>query len=367
VLIVDATILMPDRDAGSLRMFNLIKVLQGMGFAVTFIPSDLSNPKDYVETLQQAGIQVACLPHVESVESFLQAFGAEFELCIVSRPDTAEKNLDLVKLLCPNSLVLYDTVDVHFLRRERELRLTGVAQSEESIKKRELRAVSRADGTIAVSEFDRGKLLEKVPNAQIHVVSLIHEAHPQETPFSDRNGILFIGGFQHGPNADAVLWFLTDIFPIVRSWIPDLRFHIIGTNPPDEIRDRACDHIIVEGFVENVEEQFASRRLSIAPLRYGSGVKGKINQSMAYGLPCVATPAATEGMDLKWGSEIMVAETAHEFAEAVAKLYESQELWTLLARNSVASIERSYSAAVAEEGLGKILKHHGRDLPNSRR
>ncbi len=253
-----------------------------------------------------------------------------------------------------------------YLRRERELRLTGVAQSEESIKKQELRAVHRADGAIAVSEFDRGKLLEKVPNAQIHVVSLIHEAHPQETPFSDRNGILFIGGFQHGPNTDAVLWFLTDIFPIVRSWIPDLRFHIIGTNPPDEIRDRACDHIIVEGFVEDVEEQFASRRLSIAPLRYGSGVKGKINQSMAYGLPCVATPAAAEGMDLKWGSEIMVAETAHEFAEAVAKLYENQELWTMLARNSVASIERSYSAAVAEEGLGKILKHHGRHLPKSR-
>ena len=364
-LVIDATMLMPDRDAGSLRMFNLIKVLQEMGFAMTFLPSDLSGASEYVENLQQSGIQVACLPHVDSVETYLQKFGSEFELCILSRPDTAEKNLDHVNLLCPNALVLYDTVDVHFLRRERELRLTGVAQSEDSIKKQELRAVRRAAGTIAVSEFDRGKFLEKVPNASIHVVSLIHEVQPQETPFSERDGILFIGGFQHGPNADAVLWFLNDIFPTVRSWIPDIRFHIVGTNPPDEIRDRACDHIIVEGFVEDVEEQFASRRLSIAPLRYGSGVKGKINQSMAYGLPCVATHTAVEGMDLKKDSEILVAEAEHEFAEAVAKLYQNEELWTCLARNSVSSIERSYSAKVARQGLVKILEYHGRELPKS--
>jgi glycosyltransferase involved in cell wall biosynthesis len=87
---------------------------------------------------------------------------------------------------------------------------------------------------------------------------------------------------------------------------------------------------------------------------------------MAYGLPCVATPAAVEGMDLDWESEILVAEDAHDFAEAVAELYENEGLWQEIARNSVASIERSYSVEVAEENVRKILRHHGRELPGKR-
>jgi glycosyltransferase involved in cell wall biosynthesis len=153
--------------------------------------------------------------------------------------------------------------------------------------------------------------------------------------------------------------------PIVHAWIPDLRFHIIGTGPPEEICEQACEYIVIEGFVENMDEQLASRRLSVAPLRYGSGVKGKINQSMAYGLPCVATPSAVEGMELDWQNEILVAESAHEFAEAVAELYENEEYWTLVAEKSMESIERSFSPRVAEGGMRKILEYHGREVPRA--
>ena len=362
-LVIDATILTPDQDSGSLRMLNLMRVLQSLGFAVTFMPSDLVQNEDYVERLQRMGFQVATAPHVVSSDRFLEEVGTEFELCIVSRPDTAERCLDSVRLLCPNALILYDTVDLHFLRRERELRLTGVASATESIRTQELWAVGRADSAVTVSAFDRKMLLERVPDASVHVISNIHEVHPAKTPFAERSGIMFIGGFQHTPNVDAVRWFIADVLPTIHNRIPDLRFHIIGLNPPDEICDEACEHVIIEGFIENVDEQFSNRRLSIAPLRYGSGVKGKINQSMAYGLPCVATPPAVEGMDLDWESEILVADSAQHFAEAIIELYENEALWTTLAHNSVASIERSYSMAVAEEGVREIFRHHGRSLP----
>ncbi|HIF98630.1 MAG TPA: glycosyltransferase [Myxococcales bacterium] len=362
-LVVDATMLTPDRDAGSLRMLNLMKVLSRLGFVVTFIPSNLLNAEPYVSLLGRSGIQVECNPHISSIDQFLQISGTDFELCIVSRPDTAESCLDAVRLYCPRALVLYDTVDLHFLRREREILLKGVAAVPAAIREQELEAVARADATITVSEFDRAKLLEQVPSAVIHVVSLIHEVHPPTTSFSDRNGILFIGSFQHTPNVDAVLWFINEVLPIIHEWVPELRFHIIGSDPPEEIRDKASDRVIIEGFIENVDAQFSRRRLSIAPIRYGSGVKGKINQSMAYGLPCVATPPAVEGMDLDWESEILVADGAHHFAEAVAELYENETLWTMLSHNSVASIERSYSMAVAEEGVREIFRHHGRQLP----
>jgi len=362
-LVIDAEMLTPDQDSGSLRMYNFLKVIKEVGYAVTFMPCNLQYRENYTEALERNGIFVVRSPHTNSVERFLEETGSEFELCIVSRPDTAEQCLDLTQLLCPNALVLYDTVDLHYLRRERELRLTGLALAPESIRTQELRAVARADGAITVSDFDRKKLMHEVPGAPIHVVSNIHEIHPQKRSFSDRDGILFIGSFQHTPNVDATLWFITDVFPIIHAWIPDLRFHVIGPNPPEEIREYASEHIVIEGFIENIDEQFSSRRLSVAPLRYGSGVKGKINQSMAYGLPCVATPSAVEGMGLDWKNEISVAESAQEFAEAVAELYGNEEYWTLVSGKSIKNIERSFSPSVAEDAIRKILEYHGRKCP----
>jgi GT2 family glycosyltransferase len=364
-LVIDATMLTPDLDSGSLRMFNLLLVLRQLGFAVSLLPSDLESRGRYADDLRQRGVQVICRPHIESIERFLERAGNDFELCIISRPDTAENCLDLVRLLCPRALLLYDTVDLHFLRRERELRLMGVAPAPDSIRKQELHAASAADAALTVSEFDREKLLAEIPGSSVHVISNIHRVYSHEIPFSDRNGILFIGSFQHSPNADAVLWFIQDVLPTLHAWIPDLRFHIVGANPPDAIRDAACEYVIVEGFVEDVDEHFATRKLSIAPLRYGSGVKGKINQSMAHGLPCVATPVAVEGMDLDRESEILVAESALDFAEAVAELYENEALWREISKNSALSIERSFSMEVAREGFRKLLQYHGRPIPGS--
>lgn len=363
LLVIDATMLTPDKDAGSLRMFNLIKVLSGMGYVATFVPNDLSCDKEGIDLLTRSGIQVICPPHYQSIERFLQSSGAQFDLVIVSRPDSAENCLDRVRLYCPNALVLYDTVDLHFLRREREIALTGSSTTDPSIPEKELRACARADAAITVSDYDRSRLLEKLPEATVHVVSLIDEVRHVSKPFDERDGLLFIGGFRHRPNVDAVVWFLDEVFPILSDWIPGIRFHIVGPDPPEEIRNRANETVIVEGYLESVDGQYVDRRVSVAPIRYGSGVKGKINQAMAYGLPCVATPEAVEGMDIDLQEEILVAKNARDFAESVAELYESEALWLELSRNSKRSIERSYSPAVAEQKLRNLLDAHGRRLP----
>jgi GT2 family glycosyltransferase/glycosyltransferase involved in cell wall biosynthesis len=363
VLVIDATMLTPDQDAGSLRMFNLIKVLSGMGYVATFIPNDLSCDEEGIDLLSRSGIQVISSPHYQSIERFLQSSGAQFDLVIVSRPDSAENCLDMARLYCPKALILYDTVDLHFLRREREIALTGSSTTAPSISEKELRACSRADAAITVSDYDRSRLLEKIPGATVHVVSLIDEVRHLSQSFDERDGLLFIGGFRHPPNVDAVVWFLDEVFPILSDWIPGIRFHIVGPDPPEEIRNRASETVVVEGYLESIEAQYANRRVSVAPIRYGSGVKGKINQAMAYGLPCVATPEAVEGMDLDLQEEILVAASAQDFAESVAELYESETLWLDLSRKSTRSIERSYSPAVAEEKMRQLLEAHGRTPP----
>jgi GT2 family glycosyltransferase/glycosyltransferase involved in cell wall biosynthesis len=358
-LVLDSTLLTPDQDSGSLRMFNLIRVLSRLGYAVTFVPADLHNKKPYVDRLTRYGIHVVCQPHCTSVQAFLEKSGKDFDLCIVSRPDTAARWLSAVKLLCPHATVLYDMVDFHHLRRERELSLTGKSGLPASIKKDEIEAAKSAHGVIAVSDFDRDRLLEYVPEATAFVVSNIHEIEVEVATFAERSGVMFIGCFSHPPNTDAVVWFVEEVLPRIHAVIPDLVFHVIGRDAPGDVTELASEHVRIEGYLEDVQPFLAGCRLSVAPLRYGAGVKGKVNQSMAHGLPCVATPVAVEGMDAKWDSEILVAETAEGFAAHVISLYRDEAIWREIATQSIRNIERTFSMEVAEQKLREIENFYG--------
>jgi glycosyltransferase involved in cell wall biosynthesis len=173
--------------------------------------------------------------------------------------------------------------------------------------------------------------------------------------------MLFIGGFRHAPNGDAICWFVREVLPLVHRELPDLRLHILGSDVPDEVRALASDRVAVEGYVADVQPFFERCRLSIAPLRYGAGVKGKINQSMSHGVPCVATTVAVEGMELRPGEDVLVADDAEAFAARVVELYRNEALWRRLSANSLRNVERFFSVQVAERNLQAILREHGLD------
>ena len=189
----------------------------------------------------------------------------------------------------------------------------------------------------------------------MHVVSNIHPVHVAVAEYEERKDILFIGGFEHPPNVDAVLWFCREIWPLVTSKLPGIKFHIIGSKTPREILDLQSDQIIVHGFVKDVAPHFASCRLSIAPLRYGAGVKGKVNQSMAYGVPCVLTPAAAEGMYLKHGRDALILETPEAFANSMIKIYQDCELWKRLSDDGIKNIKENFSFEAARRALLSAL------------
>jgi O-antigen biosynthesis protein len=171
------------------------------------------------------------------------------------------------------------------------------------------------------------------------------------TPFALRRDWLFIGGFQHTPNTDAVLFFLQRIYPIVSERLPDARFYIIGEKPPPEIVALATERVIVAGLQRDARPFFDSVKLSVAPLRFGAGVKGKINQSMALGVPVVATSVAAEGMGLMDHQDILIADAPEDFARALVELYESEELWTRLSENGVRKTSALYSTDAARKKL----------------
>ncbi|MDO6461503.1 glycosyltransferase [Granulosicoccaceae sp. 1_MG-2023] len=356
VMVIDHRMLTPDQDSGSVRMLNMLKILRNADFKVTFVPDNLYAEEPYSSELRGLGIEVVHTPYYRSTADFLQQRGGEYDAVITSRLYTSAKNIFDIKKHCPNARLIYDTVDLHFLRETREAELNGSAQAHQKAqetRRLEMSLMDLADTTLVVSPYEQTLLAQERPDLDIRVVSNIHTLHDAGAGFEERQDILFIGGFEHPPNTDAVKWFISDIFPLIRAKIPQLQFHIIGSKPTKEILALADAQsgVLVHGFVDDVAPLFGSVRLSVAPLRYGAGVKGKVNQSMAFGVPCVATDIASEGMQLVHGEDVYVANDAAAFADGVIAVYSDRALWEKLAAGGRKNIETHFSFQAATGAL----------------
>ncbi|QIK38908.1 glycosyltransferase [Caldichromatium japonicum] len=360
VLVIDAVMLMPDQDSGSLRMWRLLEILIGLGWRVTFIPSNLEPVEPYRTQLMLRGVEVLATPEITSVQHHLERRGAEYDLVILSRVLVAGQYLDLVREYAPQARVWFDTVDLHFLREQRAAELTNdpAAYKRAAWRKRqELALIEGADLTLVVSPAEQALLAQELPQARIERLSNIHDPDPTPAPFAARDAILFIGGFNHDPNVDAVRYYVAKVLPEVLRSLGPVPTLIVGSRPPPVIQSLHAPErgLHVLGYVEDVRPLFDRARLSIAPLRYGAGVKGKINQSMAYGVPVVATPLAAEGMALSHERDVLIAPDAAAFAECVVRLYRDQELWERLRQGGIANIERYFSSAQARATLERLL------------
>ena len=325
---------------------------------MTFGAANLEAPEPYVSRLQGQGVECLYRPYVRSLRRHLAAHGYFYDLVILSRADAAAAVLPHARRHCPNALILYDTVDLHFLRESRLAELTGdrsIRRLADQRRGQELGLIDAADATLVVSPSELEVLRTERPRAQVHLLSNIHEVFGSAAPFDARRDILFIGAFAHPPNTDAVRWLAEEILPRVRRELPDLRCHVVGSNPPPEIRALEGPGLILHGHVPEVAPFFDGCRLSVAPLRYGAGVKGKVNQSLAHGLPVVVTAVAAEGMHLVDGESALIADDAAGFAAAIVRLYTDPVLWEDLSRAGLEVMETHFSFTAARRGLEKIL------------
>jgi GT2 family glycosyltransferase len=354
ILVIDHHLPMPDRDSGSLRMFQILKLLHQLGHRVTFIPDNLADIPPYTAELQKRGIKVVHHPYIKKMRDYLIAHGSEFDVVVLSRCQFARKHVADVRMYAPQSRIIFDTVDLHFLREEREGRLTSdieIRRKAQNTKQWEYDLIDQSDETWVVSSTEQRLLQKEWPDKSIQLVSNIVDVAGSGTPFALRRDWLFIGGFQHPPNIDAVLFFLKEIYPLVSERLDDTRFYIIGDKVPPQIVALATEKIIVAGLQRDVRPFFDSVRLSVAPLRFGAGVKGKINQSMAFGVPVVATSLAVEGTGLRDREEILVADQPEDFARAVIELYESEQLWNRISENGLKKTHALYSTDAARTKL----------------
>jgi GT2 family glycosyltransferase/Tfp pilus assembly protein PilF len=374
ILVIDPLMPMYDRASGSKRLFEMLKLLAAGGNAVTFIARNGQGGERYAAELQTLGIEVYagdaermkecgfavdCRPL--DLKKLLQE--TQYDTIILSFWYIAEQYLSRIRAWSPKSRVVIDTVDVHFVRERRQAELyqdRKLLERAVDTYRRELNNYRQVDALITVTEDDRQTLLKELPQSRIFIVPNIHDVATDVPPVTGRQGLLFVGGFGHPPNEDAVLYFHREVWPRVLQRVPDARWTIVGNKPPASVQALAGPAIQVTGYVPSMEPYLRSHLISIAPLRYGAGMKGKIGEALAHGLPVVTTSIGAEGMGLENGNGgTLVADDPETFADHIARLYADRELWNQLSTQGRQHIEANFTPQCIARQLETILDWSG--------
>ncbi len=351
VLLIDHRLPAPERDAASVRIMHLVRALRAIGRPVSFLPSDGVRPRASTERLQALGVEV--LPGGLDIRTQIEEIASELGLVIMSLPTVSPRFLLPVRMLAPQATLVYDTVDLHYLREQRRARVEGADEPPvvEALRALELALVRASDATICVSEVEAERLREEVPDARIELLPPVHEVAGAVPPAAGREGLLFVGTFAHDPNVDAARYLAGSVMPLVWEQRPDAVLRLVGA-APEQIRDLASDRVLVEGVVEDLRAVADRSRAMVAPLRYGAGVKGKITESLAWGLPIVTTPVGAEGTGAKSGAELLVGEDPAGLAGLVVDVLVDDELWARLSAGGLELARRRFST----ERVGEVLE-----------
>jgi glycosyltransferase involved in cell wall biosynthesis len=265
-----------------------------------------------------------------------------------------------IRAYCPKAKLWFDTVDLHYLREQRMAETSGDSQQLKSAaktKQQELAVAKACDLTLVVSPYEQEVLTRENPDLRIEVLSNIHEIYGNKGLFKQRQDIMFIGGYQHTPNVDGLLWFVESIFPIICATLPNIKLHVIGSKAPKAIQELGLHpNIVFHGFVEDIDPFMQGVKLAVAPLRFGAGVKGKVNMSMSHGQPVVGTKVAVEGMYTTHETDVMMADDPNDFAQCVIRLYEDEMLWNQVSTGGLENVKKWFSFAAAKEKIQYLLK-----------
>jgi glycosyltransferase involved in cell wall biosynthesis len=194
-----------------------------------------------------------------------------------------------------------------------------------------------------------------VPEAHVEVFNWILDPLGTDIPFANRHGVMFLGGYRHKPNIDAVHYFLDSIWPLVEARLDGAKFFVVGSHLPDELAERASDRVIMVGFVEDLRPFMDQCRLSVVPLRYGAGTKGKLAMSLAYGLPAVSTSVGAEGMGLRDGDCVYISDDPQVFADHIVSMHEDEANWVRMSERSLGYVTENLSRAAGIEIIRRAL------------
>ena len=371
VLVLDHCTPEPDKDAGSIIVLGIMRTLQSLGCKITFVPEDnYLFLERYTPDLQRLGIECLYAPFVTSVQHYLEQRGDAFDLVLIFRFTAASRNLDAVRRLAPQAKVILRSVICTSCARNAKpscaaTRACGNARRRPNVPSSTSSAAWTAPLCIAPSNRNcsRGKSRRRgwrcSPGSSTRRGPQSRSDPAATLPSSGVTSIRRTWTPRSSSQRKS--------FPSPARTLSDVRFQIIGSNPTAALRKLQSDSVDVVGFVPDLAERLDGLRLTVAPLRYGAGVKGKIATSLSHGVPCVVTPLAGEGMGLEHERNVLIAESPEEFAAAVVRLYQDEELWQSLSTNGLTFVRENYSFDGATRLFADILQGVGVEPVGGRR
>ncbi|MBJ6801032.1 glycoside hydrolase family 99-like domain-containing protein [Geomonas propionica] len=361
ILVIDYEVPQFDKYAGSRTTFMYLKLLAELGLKVYFLPDDFERREPYSSALEELGITMLEGEwYRENWQRWVLEHGQELNYVLFNRPNITVSYIDFVRAHTESAL-LFQGHDLHYLRLSRKYEVDGnpeTLKEAESYRQIEFDIIEKSDATLTYSDYERQVLADLLPAEKIHAVPLFfYEDFPAERQsFAGRKDIMFVGGCGHKPNLDAILWFTREIFPKVLAEVPDMVLHVIGTYPPQEVRDLASDNISIHGHVseQELEDFYRQIRMVVIPLRFGAGVKGKTVEALRNGVPMVSTAIGLEGIP---GIEAVseAADSAEEFARALIARYRDQQGLELTSALYREFAKTTFHSSGAKKTLAEIL------------
>lgn len=338
VLFVDYTTPTPDRDAGSYAALQEIRLVQSLGYKVTFLPENLAHMGAYTEAMQAMGVEMITAPFFRNLEEFIEARAGEFDAFYITRYHVMNKVVPLIKRVAPEARIIMNGADLHYLRLLRK----GMAEGDRvgiekarTVRDQELVAMQTADVVLSYNETEHA-VIDALSEGRVRVMTCPWVVEVPETvpPRAGRSGLSFLGSFQHHPNLEGVLWFAGQVMAPLEHARPDIRLAIYGSRMPDAVKALASPAIDPVGYVEDVADAYDRHLVFVAPLLSGAGIKGKVLSALAHGIPCVLSPVAAEGIGLRDGEDCLIARSPAEWIEAVTRLTDDAALWDAIAASA---------------------------------
>ncbi len=361
-LVIDDSWPRPDRSAGAQAILSHMQALQKLGWHVSFIAKTGAAPDEAsIALLEARNITCLAAPAIASVEEALSRQAGQFELVYVHRVSVAAPYMSLLRHYQPRARILYSVADLHHLRLARQGTVQNrpeLTRAAQRVRQQELAMMLHADAIITHSPAEAALLTEAGINAEkLHVVPWAVPAQAKPALRTPRQGLIFAGNFMHEPNLDGLDWLAEHVLPLVLATLPQMRLTVAGSGiPADMARRLAARNVDLRGYVPDLAPLYAEARLAVAPLRFGAGVKGKVLEAWAHGLPCVMTPIAAEGLPCPAALASAIAADARAFADAIITLHETAQASTAHVAAGRAMLRAVFSQKAAMEALSFALQ-----------
>lgn len=357
ILVIDHYVPTYDKDAGSRASYEYIKMFVDKGFDVKFLPANYLGTQPYTSKLESLGVEVLYGDYyINHINDWIDENGKDIDYIFAERPHIAAKYINALQA-SSNAKFLYFGHDFHFLRLKREAELEKSRKllcEAYYYKKMELVILRRADMSYYLSNVEIDAIKEIDPSIKVKKapIFMFDEFLENNRDSKKNKDIIFVGGFAHTPNVDALKWFVEKVFPSIQEKLPDITLHVIGSNPSDEVKALDGNGVDIVGFVsdEELKEYYETCKLEVVPLRYGAGIKGKVIEGMYNGVPLITTDIGAEGIE---GIEdiVSIENEADKFADEVVRLYNDNDRLDKMSRAESEYIKQNYNLDVAWDAI----------------